>query len=174
MEFWRPHKCDSPWDATFLRNTDGSRTRVRGVPGGAVCSEARHPPPLPAQGLRAWCRRPGSSTRSPSRVLTATQWRTKRRARGQAAQTPRCGILAAWCGGVAPSPRWPTVRAPCNRGNAGCYRCGGASHARAFRRRRSTRPASQAAHWPEIETPEMSRHAAKMPQADPADTPSEP
>ena len=80
------------------------------APGGAVCGEGCHPPPRPPQGLRAWCRRPGSSTRSPSRVLTATQWRTKRRGSPpprRAAQTPRRGILAAWCGGVAPPPRWP-------------------------------------------------------------------
>jgi len=50
-------------------------------------------------------------------------------------------------------------------------RGGAASQAQALKRRR---PASQAAHWPEIETPDMSRHAAKMPQADPADTPSAP
>jgi len=80
------------------------------APGGAVYGEARHQPPRPPQGLRAWCRRPGSSTRSRSRVLTATQWRTKRRGSPpprRAAQTPRRGILAAWCGGVAPPPRWP-------------------------------------------------------------------
>ena len=87
------------------------RSGCAAAPGGAVCGEARHQPPRPPQGLRAWCRRPGSSTRSRSRVLTATQWRTKRRARGtpprRAAQTPRRGILAAWCGEVAPPPRWP-------------------------------------------------------------------